>query len=47
VVDGLTSRGHEVNEIGTGSVATGIERAKDGFVYANADLRKAGATAGF
>jgi len=47
IVDGLKSRGHSVNEVGTASVATGIALEKDGYVYANADVRKAGATSGF
>ena len=47
MIEGLKSRGHSVNEIETGSVSTGIALEKDGYVYANSDVRKAGGVAGF
>lgn len=48
IIDGLKLRGHQIVEkSGTQSVVTGISVEADGFIYANADERKAGGIAGF
>ena len=48
IIDGLREIGHETTRFGTGgSVVCGISREDDGFVYANADFRKAGEVDGF
>jgi len=47
VIDGLSNRGHVVNELDVaGSVVSAISR-ENGRVYANSDVRKAGGVDGF
>lgn len=47
ILDGLSSRGHLLEEYTYSGVACGVARGKDGRIYANADKRKAGGVDGF